>query len=153
LGLFSTLARNIGMTRLRLALAALSLLCCGAAAADAITTLNDAGVMKQVQQDIGKMPRAELDSLSQAVATCSAVSIGQRQQQFECERDVNLYWMHNNRERAVDNYMAALGALFAAFDNNPVNPSGDVTRTYRHVAPDVLALLHTINQRYRQLDK
>ena len=81
------------------------------------------------------------------------MTIGQRQQQFECERDINLYWMHHNRGRAVDQYLSSLGALFAAFDNNPVNPSGDVTRTYRHVAPQVLDLLHDVNQRYRQLDK
>jgi Skp family chaperone for outer membrane proteins len=137
----------------RLVLGACCLAFSCAAAADAIATLNDPEVMKQVQQDIGKMQRPELDALSQAVATCSAASIGQRQQQFECERDIDLYWMRHSRERAADNYMAALGALYAAFDNNPVNPSGDVTRTYRHVAPDVLALLHTINLRYRQLDK
>ena len=123
------------------------------AAADALSTLNDAELFKKVQKDIAEAPRAELDALIQAVATCSAVSIGQRMQQFECEKGINIYWAHYNRGRAIDNYMAALGGMFAGFDNNAANPSADLTATYRHTANDLLTLTHGINERYRQVDK
>lgn len=124
-----------------------------AAAADALTTLNDAALFKSAQKDVEGMPRAELDALLQALATCSAVSIGQRPQQFECERGITIYWAHYNRGRAIDNYMAALGGMFAGFDNNALNPPQELTQTYRHTAPDLLTLTKGINQRYRELDK
>jgi hypothetical protein len=126
---------------------------CFAAAGDALTTLNDQELFKNAQKDIASASGPELDALTLAVATCSAVSIGQRMQQFECERDIDLYWAHYGRGRAVDDYMAALGGLFAAFDNNPVNPTQEMMQTYRHAANDLLALTRTINERYHQLKK
>ncbi|MDR3418291.1 MAG: hypothetical protein P4L83_19120 [Nevskia sp.] len=141
------------MSGLKTICAALCLSLSFAAAADALATLNDAELFKKVQKDVGAATHAELDLLSQAVATCSAASIGQRMQQFECERDINLYWARYNRGRAVDNYLAALGGLFAGFDNNPLNPTQEMTQTYRHSASDLLALTRTINERYRQLEK
>jgi len=124
-----------------------------AAAADALSTLNDRELFKSVQNDVAAASHAELDALTPAVTTCSAVSIGQRMQQFECERSLNLYWAHYNRGRALDNYLAALGGLFAAFDNNPTNPTAEMMQTYRHAADDLLVLTRSINQRYRQLEK
>ncbi len=141
------------MNRLKILLGALCLGLSGAAAADALAILNDAEGFKKAQKDLAAMPRAELDQLLDAVATCSSVSIGQRMQQFECERGLNVYWAHYNRGRALDNYLAALGGLFTAFDNNAINPSLDMTMGYKRASTDLVALLHSINERYRQLDK
>ena len=124
-----------------------------AAAADALTTLNDAALFKSAQKDIAGMQRAELDGLLQALATCSSVSIGQRMQQYECEKEINIYWAHYNRGRAIDNYMAALGGMFAGFDNNALNPPQELSQTYRHAAPDLLTLTKSLNQRYREIEK
>jgi hypothetical protein len=124
-----------------------------AAAADALSTLGDAEQFKKAQADIADAPRAELDVLIQAVATCSAVSIGQRMQQFECEKQINIYWARYGRGRALDNYLTALGGLFVGFDNNAVNPSPEMMQAYRRAANDLLTLTKSINARYRQLDK
>jgi hypothetical protein len=123
------------------------------AAADALTVLNDAAVFARVQKDVAEAPRADLDALAEAVTTCAAVSIGQRPQQFDCERGVNLYWTRYNRGRSLDDYMGAVGGLFAAFDNNALNPTQEMSQTYRHVSSDLVSLMKTINKRYRQLDK
>ncbi len=125
----------------------------GAAAADALATLNDVEQFKQAQKDVAIAPRAELDALIDAVATCSAVSIGQRMQQFECEKQINAYWARYNRGRAIDNYLSALGGLMVGFDNNALNPSGEMMQAYRRTSNDLLTLTKTINQRYRQIDK
>jgi hypothetical protein len=135
---------------LHVALAAL-LLCAGSAAADALTTLNDAGVFKRAQQDVATLDRAELDALSATVATCVAVSIGQRMQQFECERGINLYWARYGRGRALDDYLTALGGLFAAFDNNPLGTTPQMNQTYRRASENLVTLTKDINARYRQL--
>lgn len=134
----------------------LGALCLGlscAAGADALTTLNDADGFRKAQKDVAAMSAAELDHLLQAVATCSSVSIGQRMQQFECEKGLNIYWAHYNRGRALDNYLSALGGLFTAFDNNAINPSMEMTLGYKHASTDLVTLMHTINERYRQLEK
>jgi hypothetical protein len=124
-----------------------------AAAADALTTLNDTTQFEKAQKDIASVPRAELDALSEALATCSAVSIGQRMQQYECERSLNLYWMRYNRGRALDQYLEATGGLFAAFDNNALNPSPEMTGAYRRTANNLVALMKSVNERFRQLEK
>ena len=121
--------------------------------ADALSALNDAEVFRKAQADIGSATRAELDLLAEAVATCSAVSVGQRQQQYDCERQVNLYWVHCNRGRDIDNYMAAFGGLLAAFDNNATSPTEPMMQTYRNASTGLVTLMRSINQRYRQLDK
>ena len=141
------------MNRMKILLGALCLGLSSAAAADALATLNDAEGFKKAQKDVAAMPRAELDQLLDAVATCSSVSIGQRMQQFECERGLNVYWAHYNRGRALDNYLAALGGLFTAFDNNAINPSQEMTMGYKRASTDLVTLMHTINERYRQLEK
>jgi HAMP domain-containing protein len=123
------------------------------AAVDALATLNDAAVFTRVQKDVAVLPRAELDALAQAVTTCSSVSIGQRQQQFECERGINYWWARYNRGRDLDNYLASLGALFTAFDNNASNPSAEMTAAYRHAADSMLSLTRSINERFQKLDK
>jgi hypothetical protein len=141
------------MDRIKLLCGALCLALSGAAAADALTTLNDAEGFKKAQKDVATMPRAELDALLDAVASCSAVSIGQRLQQFECERGLNIYWARYSRGRALDNYLTALGGLFTAFDNNALNPSQEMTQGYRRASNDLVTLMHSINERYRQLEK
>ncbi len=141
------------MHKLKSICAALCLGLSFTAAADALATLNDAELFKKVQKDIAGLPHAELDALTQAMATCSAVSVGQRVPLFECEREINIYWAHYNRGRAVDNYMAALGGMFVGLDNNALNPSPELTQTYRHAATDMFTLTKSINERYRQLDK
>lgn len=123
------------------------------ASADALATLADAGVFQKAQKDVATLQRAELESLSDAIATCSAVSIGQRMQQYECERSLNLYWMHYSRGRPLDDYLTAAGGLFAAFDNNAFNPSQEMSLAYRRTASNLLALMKSINERYRQLEK
>jgi hypothetical protein len=133
--------------------AALGLAMSAAASADALATLNDAEGFKKAQKDVAAMPRAELDALLDAVATCSSVSIGQRLQQFECERGLNVYWARYSRGRAIDNYLAALGGLFTAFDNNAVNPSQEMSQGYRRASGDLVTLMHSINERYRQIEK
>jgi hypothetical protein len=124
-----------------------------AVAADALTVLGDAGLFGRVQKDVAEAQRADLDALAATVATCSAASIGQRAQQFECERGVNLYWARFARGRAVDDYIGALGGLFAAFDNNALNPTPEMMQTYRHASNDLVTLTRAINKRYRQLEK
>jgi hypothetical protein len=123
------------------------------AAVDALATLNDAALFARVQKDVAGLPRPELDALAQAVTTCSSVSIGQRQQQFECERGINYWWARYNRGRDLDTYLASVGALFTAFDNNANNPSSEMTSTYRHVADALLTLTRNINERFQKLDK
>lgn len=139
--------------RARLLCGVLFLALSGAAAADALATLNDAEGFKRAQKDVATMPKAELDALLDAAATCSAVTIGQRMQQFECERSLSIYWAHYNRGRAIDNYLTALGGLFAAFDNNATNPTQDMTQGYKRASNDLVSLMKTINERYRQLEK
>jgi hypothetical protein len=124
-----------------------------AAALDALATLNDAALFARVQKDVAGLPRAELDALAQAVTTCSAVSIGQHQQQFECERGINYWWARYNRGRDLDNYLASLAALFTAFDNNAGNPGPEAASTYRHAADSMLSLTRGINERFQKLDK
>ncbi len=141
------------MNRVRMLWAALGLAMSAAASADALATLNDAEGFKKAQKDVAAMPRAELDALLDAVATCSSVSIGQRLQQFECERGLNVYWARYSRGRAIDNYLAALGGLFTAFDNNAVNPSQEMSQGYRRASGDLVTLMHSINERYRQIEK
>jgi hypothetical protein len=141
------------MNRFKLLCCALCLSASGAAAADALTTLNDAEGFKKAQKDVAAMPRAELDALLDTVATCSSVSIGQRMQQFECERGLNVYWARYSRGRALDNYLSAVGGLFTAFDNNALNPTQEMTQGYRRASNDLVTLMHTINERYRQLEK
>lgn len=141
------------MNRVRMLCAALGLALSGAASADALATLNDAEGFKKAQKDVAAMSRAELDALLDAVATCSSVSIGQRMQQFECERGLNIYWARYSRGRAIDNYLSALGGLFTAFDNNALNPTSEMSQGYRRASTDLVNLMHSINERYRQLDK
>jgi hypothetical protein len=141
------------MKRLKILCALLCLGLSGVVSADALTTLNDAELFKKAQKDVATLPKAELDALLEAAATCSSVSIGQRLQQFECERALNIYWAHYSRGRALDNYLSALGGLFTAFDNNALNPSQEMSQTYKHASNDLVALMRTINERYRQLEK
>ncbi len=141
------------MKRLKMLCGVVCLALSGSAAADALATLNDAENFKKAQKDVAAMSRAELDPLLEAVATCSSVSIGQRMQQFECERGLNVYWARYSRGRAIDNYLSALGGLFTAFDNNALNPSSEMTQGYRKASGDLVTLMHTINERYRQLEK
>jgi len=141
------------MKRLKMLCVMLCLVLSGSAAADALATLNDADNFKKAQKDVATMSRAELDPLLDAVATCSSVSIGQRMQQFECERGLNIYWARYSRGRAIDNYLSALGGLFTAFDNNALNPSAEMTGGYRRASHDLVTLMQAINERYRQLEK
>jgi hypothetical protein len=141
------------MNRIKLLCGALCLALSGAAAADALATLNDAEGFKKAQKDVAGMPRAELDALLEATATCSSVTIGQRMQQFECERALSIYWTRYSRGRAIDSYLTALGGLFAAFDNNATNPTQEMTQGYRRASNDLVTLMHSLNERYRQLDK
>lgn len=141
------------MNRTKILLGALCLVLSARAGADALTTLNDADNFKKAQKDVAAMSRAELDPLLDAVATCSSVSIGQRMQQFECERGLNIYWARYSRGRAIDNYLSALGGLFTAFDNNALNPSSEMTQGYKRASADLVSLMKSINERYRQLDK
>lgn len=124
-----------------------------AVSADALATLNDATLFQKSQKDIASLAKGELDVLSEALATCSAVSIGQRMQQYECERSLNVYWMRYNRGRALDEYLEATGGLFAAFDNNALNPSPDMTGAYRRTANNLVALMKSVNERFRQIEK
>lgn len=124
-----------------------------AASADAMDTLNDATAFQKAQKDIATLAKAELDVLSEALAACSAVSIGQRMQQYECERSLDVYWMRYNRGRALDQYLEAVGGLFAAFDNNALNPSQEMTGAYRRTASNVVALMKSVNERYRQVER
>lgn len=124
-----------------------------ASAADALATLNDASAFEKAQKDIATLNKAELDVLSEALATCSAVSIGQRMQQYDCERSLDVYWMRYNRGRALDEYLEATGGLFAAFDNNALNPSPEMTGAYRRTASNLVALMKSVNERYRQVEK
>ena len=133
--------------------AALCLAASFAAAADALAILNDASLFQKAQKDVATVAKAELDVLSEALATCSAVSIGQRMQQYECERSLNVYWMRYNRGRALDEYLEATGGLFAAFDNNALNPSPEMTAAYRRTANNLVALMKSVNERYRQIEK
>jgi len=141
------------MTGLKTVCGALCLSLSFAVAADAIDTLNDAGLFRKAQGDVAAAPRAELDALVQVVATCSAASIGQRMQLFECEKGINIYWAQYNRGRAIDNYLTAFSGLLVGFDNNPLNPTPQMTQTYIHATNDLVALTKSINTRYRQLDK
>lgn len=141
------------MNRTKILLGALCLSLSASAAADALTTLNDADNFKKAQKDVAAMSRVELDPLLDAVATCSSVSIGQRMQQFECERVLNIYWARYSRGRAIDNYLSALGGLFTAFDNNALNPSQEMSLGYKRASSDLVSLMKSINERYRQLDK
>jgi hypothetical protein len=141
------------MNRLQLLCAALGLAACGAACADALSVLNDATLFDKAQKDVATVSRAELDVLSDALAVCSAVSIGQRMQQFECERSLNLYYMRYNRGRAIDQYLEAAGGLYAAFDNNALNPSPEMTGGYRRMANNLVVLMKAVNERFRQLEK
>ena len=123
------------------------------AVADALTTLNDAELFKKAQADIAQMSHADLDVLTETIATCDAVSLGQRPQQFECERAIYAWWARYSRSRAIDNYMSALAGLFAGFDNNSLNPSSAMLDTYKKTSVGLVTLTNAINQRYRQLDK
>ncbi|MBL6750026.1 MAG: hypothetical protein ISP90_05855 [Nevskia sp.] len=142
-----------GSHRVAAALCAVLAAASSAAGADALSVLNDAAVFAKVQKDVAEAQRADLDALNETVATCSAASIGQRAQQFECERSVNLYWAHYARGRSLDDYIGALGGLFAAFDNNALNPTPEMMQTYRHASNDLVSLTKAINKRYRQLEK
>lgn len=141
------------MTPIRLVCAAAGLAASFAAAGDALATLDDAALFAKAQKDVAEMPRTELDALTDAVATCSAVSVGQRAQQFECERGVYRYWTRYSRGRSIDDYVSALGGLFAAFDNNALNPTPAMMQTYRHTSNDLVTLTKAINKRYRQTEK
>jgi hypothetical protein len=141
------------MKRIKMLCGALCLVLSGTAAADALTTLNDAEGFKKAQKDVAAMSRPELDALLDAAATCSAVTIGQRMQQFECERSLSIYWARYNRGRPIDNYLTALGGLFAAFDNNANNPTQEMTQGYKRASNDLVSLMKTINERYRQIEK
>jgi hypothetical protein len=123
------------------------------AAADALSTLNDPEAFKQAQKDLAEFQRPELDALIQVVAPCSAASIGQRIQLFECEKQITIFWAHYNRGRAIDSYLTAFSGLLVGFDNNPLNPTPDMMQTYRHATNDLLTLTKGINARYRQIEK
>ncbi len=120
--------------------------------ADALVTLTDTELFKRAQAEVAQMPLTELDALDSAVATCAAVSLGQRQQHFECERAVNLYWARYSRDRAIDSYIASIGGLFAGFDN-AMNPTPPMMNVYRHATIDLVTLTRSINARYRQIER
>lgn len=134
--------------------AAAVVLAAGPASADVLPTINDAEIFQKSQKDVQAINSlAELDALNETIATCSAAGLGQRQQQFECERDVKRYWAHYNRGRALDNYVSAIGALFENFDSVGINPPDYMLAAYKRAATNMIALLHDINSRYGQLEK
>jgi hypothetical protein len=135
------------------AAAALLVAAAGSAAADALSTLNDSEVFKHAEQDVAQLDRTELEALAQTVATCVAVTIGQRPQQFECERQINFYWARYGRDRALDNYLTAYGGLLAAYDANPLGTTPQMNQTYRRASDNLVALTKRINARYRQLGR
>jgi hypothetical protein len=61
--------------------------------------------------------------------------------------------MRNNRGRAIDQYLEAAGGLYAAFDNNALNPSPEMTGGYRRMANNLVVLMKAVNERFRQLEK
>jgi hypothetical protein len=122
-------------------------------AADLLGNLNDAELFKKAQQQVAALPRPELDALAETVATCTAATVGQLTQQYDCERGVNLYFMRFNRGRELDNYVTAVGGLFSAFDNNPHNPTPEMSAAYKRASSDLVTLMRAINDRYRQLEK
>jgi hypothetical protein len=124
-----------------------------AASADALGTLNDPQLFERAQKDIAAASRADIDALTDAVSTCSAVSLGQRAQHFECERAINRYWARFNRGRSIDSYMAALAGLFTAFDNSGANPTDAMANAYQKTTMNLVTLTRSLNERYRQLDK
>jgi hypothetical protein len=134
--------------------AAALVLAVGPATADVITTLGDAEVFQKAQKDTQAINSlAELDALNETISTCSAAGLGQRQQQFECERDVKRYWTHYNRGRALDSYVSAIGALFEGFDSAGINPPDYMLSAYKRAATNMIVLMHDINTRYGQLEK
>jgi len=121
---------------------------------DGYAMLLDPEAFQRVQKDVlatGSI--AELDALNDVLSTCSAVSLGQRQQHFECERDVRHFWTRYNRGRSIDGYVAAVGGLFEAFDNAGANPTEAMDAAYRRTSANLIALLRDINTRYGQLEK
>ena len=138
-----------------LLLAGLALVLAGAArAADVTTSLSDAQLFQKAQSDILAIGSvAELDALNDMASTCSAVSLGQRMQHFECERLVKHYWARYNRGRSLDSFVAAVGSLFEAFDNAGANPTEQMANDYRHASVDLISVLRDINTRYGQLEK
>jgi hypothetical protein len=141
------------MKSIRIFIGSLGVLLSFTAAADALTTLNDADLFKKAQDEVAQMSHADLDALIQPVATCDAVSLGQRPQQFECERAIYAWWARANRGRAIDTYMSAIAGLLTGFDNNSLNPSTGMLDAYKKTSVGLVALTNAINQRYRQLDK
>jgi hypothetical protein len=131
-------------------IAAAVALCCAASAsvarADALVTLTDAELFKRAQADVARLPVTELEALSNVIATCGAVTLGQRQQHYECEREVNRYWARYNRDRA------SIGGLFAGFDN-AMNPTPPMMSVYKRMTTDLITLTRSINARFRQLEK
>ena len=134
--------------------AAALLLVAGPAAADVYPTLSDATIFPRAQKDVQAISTvAELDALTETVATCSAASFGQKMQHFECERAVKRYWTHYNRGRALDNYVSAIGSLFEGFDNVGATPTDAMATAYKSAATNMIALMHDLNARYGQLEK
>jgi hypothetical protein len=134
--------------------AMLALLAGPAAASDVLATLTDMDQFQKTQKDIqGINSIAELDALNDTLSTCSAASLGQRQQHFECERAVKRYWTRYNRGRNLDNFVAAIGSLFEGFDNAGANPTDAMATAYRRGSMNIIGLLRDINTRYTQLDK
>lgn len=121
------------------------------ARADGVSILADDSLFKKAQADVAALQRPELDQLAELLAACNAATIGQRPQQFECEKAVNLYWMRYNRGRPLDDYISSFGALLAAFDNNPLNPGANITGAYPHASKNLVALARNVNERYRNL--
>ena len=115
-------------------------------------TLTDAELFKRAQADVARLPVTELEALSNVIATCGAVTLGQRQQHYECEREVNRYWARYNRDRALDSYVASIGGLFAGFDN-AMNPTPPMMSVYKRMTTDLITLTRSINARFRQLEK
>lgn len=141
------------MLKFRWIAGALVLAASTAAQADALTILTDAELLKRAQKDVAQVGLEEADSLNFGLSTCEVVTLGQKAQHFECERALTVYWTHYSRGRDIDNYVAALGTLFSAFDNNGANPSEGMVNAYKHATVDLLKLTRSLNERYHALNK
>jgi len=144
------------MNRFRPLLAStIALVCLGAsfaARADALATLNDAELFKNAQKDIASAKLPELEALNIALADCAAATLGQRAQHYDCERGLNAWWTRWAHGRPIDSYVAAMAGLFNGFDNMGANPTEAMSNTYRKLTVDLVALQHSLNDRFRQLD-
>ena len=126
----------------------------GPVRADVLTTLTDMDAFQRAQKDVMSLTsQPEMDAMNDTLSTCSAVSRGQRQQHFECERAVKRFWTRYNRGRSIDNYISAIGSLFDGFDNAGANPTDAMATANRRAAMNMIALLRDLNTRYGQLEK